>query len=226
MTLAPSCSDGGGPTLGAALWPGVAPHACSDLLQENPASQPRGAGELHGAQCRGQEAPSQWLSWCNGSTRAWSLLPRVGCPQLWKFCSIPSSPLSGCLGRGGHDCLVSALAASLPQRSSLIGAWGLPPFYRHSLSPLPSPQINPFLSFPGGSGGKESACNTADLGWVPGSGRSHGRGNGNAPQYSCVGNPMDRGVFWATVHRVAKSQIWLKWLTLWVLSQCFPRIHT
>ena len=38
---------------------------------------------------------------------------------------------------------------------------------------------------------------------MPGSGRSSGEGNGNPLQYSCLGNPMDRGAWWATVHRVA-----------------------
>ena len=39
---------------------------------------------------------------------------------------------------------------------------------------------------------KESACNAEDLGWIPGSGRSPGKGNGNPLQYSCLENPMDR----------------------------------
>ena len=38
------------------------------------------------------------------------------------------------------------------------------------------------------------------------SGRFPGGGNGNPLQYSCVGNPMDRGTWWATVHSIAKSQ--------------------
>ena len=45
---------------------------------------------------------------------------------------------------------------------------------------------------------------------IPGSGRSPGEGNGNPLQYSCLENPMDRGVWWAIVHRVAKSQTRLK----------------
>ena len=40
---------------------------------------------------------------------------------------------------------------------------------------------------------------------IPGSGRSPGEGNGNPLQYSCLGNPMDRGVWQATVHGVAKE---------------------
>ena len=44
-----------------------------------------------------------------------------------------------------------------------------------------------------------------DMGSVPELGRSPGEGNGNAFQYSCLENPMDRGVWWATVQRVVKS---------------------
>ena len=61
------------------------------------------------------------------------------------------------------------------------------------------------LGFPGGSDGKESACNVGDLGLTPGLGRSPGEGHGNPLQYSCLGNPLDRGAWWATVHGVPKS---------------------
>ena len=54
---------------------------------------------------------------------------------------------------------------------------------------------------------KNSLANIGDSGSVPGSGRSPGEGNGNPHQYSCLGNAMDKGVRWATVHGVAKSQI-------------------
>jgi len=56
--------------------------------------------------------------------------------------------------------------------------------------------------------GKESACNagdTAEVGLIPGLGRYPAGGNGNPLQYSCLGNPMDRGAWWATVHGVTKS---------------------
>ena len=62
------------------------------------------------------------------------------------------------------------------------------------------------LSFPGNSDGKESACSTGGLGSIPGSGRSPGEGDGNPLRYSCLGNPSNRGGWWATVHGVAKSQ--------------------
>ena len=61
------------------------------------------------------------------------------------------------------------------------------------------------MGFPGGSDGKESACNAGDLGSIPGSGRSPGKRNGYLLQYSCLENLMDRGAWQATVHGVAKS---------------------
>ena len=62
---------------------------------------------------------------------------------------------------------------------------------------------------PGGSDGKESACNDGDLGSVSGLGRSPGEGNGNLLQYFCLENLMDRGAWRATFHGVAKSWTWL-----------------
>ena len=50
-----------------------------------------------------------------------------------------------------------------------------------------------------------NAGDVRDLGSIPQSGRSPGEGNGNPLQYSCLGNPMDRGAWQATVHGVAKS---------------------
>ena len=67
---------------------------------------------------------------------------------------------------------------------------------------LPTPV---FSGFPGGSNGRESACNVGYLGSIPGSGRSPRGGNGNLLQYSCLENSMHRGAWWATVHGVAKS---------------------
>ena len=64
---------------------------------------------------------------------------------------------------------------------------------------------------------KEFTCYAGDGGSIPGSGRSPGGADGNQPQYSCLENPMDRGAWWATVHRVAKSWTWLKWL---IMNNC------
>ena len=62
------------------------------------------------------------------------------------------------------------------------------------------------MGFPGGSDGKESACNAGDPGSLPGEGRFPGEGNGNLLQYSCLENSRDRGTWWATAHGVTKSQ--------------------
>ena len=51
-----------------------------------------------------------------------------------------------------------------------------------------------------------NAGDVRDSDLIPGSGRSTGGGNDNALQYSCLGNPMDRGAWRAMVHRVTKSQ--------------------
>ena len=64
------------------------------------------------------------------------------------------------------------------------------------------------MKLPSWLSGKESACNaraTGDVGSIPGSGRSPGGGNVNPLQYSCLENPIDRGVWRAAVHRVAKN---------------------
>ena len=54
-------------------------------------------------------------------------------------------------------------------------------------------------------GGKELPTNAGDMGSTPEMGISPGKGNGNALQYSCLGNPMGWGVWWARVHGVTKS---------------------
>ena len=59
--------------------------------------------------------------------------------------------------------------------------------------------------FPGGSVANNPTANAGDTGSIPGLGRCPGEGNGNPMQYSSLGNPMDRGIWWATVHMIAKS---------------------
>ena len=61
------------------------------------------------------------------------------------------------------------------------------------------------MGFPGGSVGKNPPADVGNRGWIPGWGRSPEGGNGNPLQYSCLGNPMDRGAWWATVHGVANE---------------------
>ena len=63
--------------------------------------------------------------------------------------------------------------------------------------------------FPGGSVVKKLPASAGDSGSIPGSERFPGEANGNPLQYSCLGNPMDRGAWWATVNGVTKTQTWL-----------------
>ena len=77
--------------------------------------------------------------------------------------------------------------------------------------------------FPCGSDNKETICNVGDLGLIPGSGISPGKGNGNPLQYSCLRNPMDRGACQATVHGITESQTQLTYFTL--SSNSLPRWH-
>ena len=78
----------------------------------------------------------------------------------------------------------------------------------HSLASFLSSGTLPSQAFPGGSAGKESACIAGDPSSIPGSGRAPGEGNGCPLQYSCLGNHMDRGAWWATVHGMVRS--WTK----------------
>ena len=71
------------------------------------------------------------------------------------------------------------------------------------------------LGFPGGTYGKEHACQCrkSETCSIPGSGRSPGGGNDYPLQFSCLENSTDRGAWWAAVHRVAKSWTRLKQLS-------------
>ena len=75
-----------------------------------------------------------------------------------------------------------------------------------------------FLGFSGGSNGKESTCKVGELVSIPGLGRSPGEGNGNALQYFCLENSIDKGAWQATVHGVAKSQTRLEQLTQGIIN--------
>ena len=84
------------------------------------------------------------------------------------------------------------------------------------------------MDSPGGAGGKEPTCQWGDIrdaGSIPGSGRSPTVENGNPLQYSCLENPKDRGVWQATVHRVAKSRTQLKQLSTGVCYIKYPMIN-
>ena len=62
------------------------------------------------------------------------------------------------------------------------------------------------LGFPGGSDGKESACNAGDLGSIPGLGRCPGEGHGNLLKYSCLKNSMDRGAWEGYTHQKKRER--------------------
>ena len=72
------------------------------------------------------------------------------------------------------------------------------------------PNLQTTVGFLGGPVVKHLPASTGDRGSIPGSGRSPGEGNGDPLQCSCLGNPKDRGAWWATVHGVAKSRTRLR----------------
>ena len=63
-----------------------------------------------------------------------------------------------------------------------------------------------------------------DGGLILGLGRSTGEGSGNPLQYSCLENPMDREAWQATIHRVSKGQMWLKWLNTYMYLEMITAI--
>ena len=76
------------------------------------------------------------------------------------------------------------------------------------------------VGFPGGARGQKlpaSAGDVRDAGSIPGSGRSPGVGHDNPLQYSCLENPMDRGVWWTSVNGVTKGPTQLKRLRTWCI---------
>ena len=107
-------------------------------------------------------------------------------------------------------------------RTNILSPFGLPWWKNYNLKMLIIWDSGN-VGFPGGSEVKASACNVGDLGSIPGSGRFSGEGNGNPLQYSCQENPMDGGAWWATVHRVAKSQTRLSNFTSLHFRQCILR---
>ena len=61
------------------------------------------------------------------------------------------------------------------------------------------------MGSPGNSVVKNPLASAGDLGWISELGRSPGEGNGNPLEYSCLGNPMDRGAWQATVHGISEN---------------------
>ena len=69
---------------------------------------------------------------------------------------------------------------------------------------------------PGGSVVKNLPANAGDAGLIPGSGRYPGGGNGNPLQYSCLENPMNKGLWQATVHGITKNQIRILYVCVYI----------
>ena len=86
------------------------------------------------------------------------------------------------------------------------------------------------MYFPGGSDGKESACDSGDLGLIPWSWRSHGKRIGYPLQCSCLENSMDRRAWWATVHEFSESdtpeQLTLSLDFIYVYIHTYTCAHT
>ena len=136
----------------------------------------------------------------------------------WSICSIKRNsrrslsllgPLSSVLdplkvNNFGHGCDFSQLC-----HETLL----FPVFtYSFSFCIFGFPSLYTIKGFSGGSAIKNPpvhAGDTGDVGSIPGSGRSPGEGNGSPCQYSCLGNPTDRGALRAAVHGVTKSRTWL-----------------
>ena len=124
-------------------------------------------------------------------------------PKYWRFSISPSNEYLGLISFriDWFDLLaVQGNLKSLLQHQSLkASTFWHSAFFMIQLS-------HPYMTTGKGSEVKVSACNAGDLGLIAGSGRSPEEEKGNPLQYSCLENPMDRGAWWATVHRIAKSQ--------------------
>ena len=132
------------------------------------------------------------------------------------FISAPQISFRGHFNFGYH---LEGLWIQFPHLSYSWGSYGTP---TKSINYLPGIQVlgrvprtlkwqvHPFNhctpGLPGGSNGKESACNAGDLGSIPGLGRSPGGRHSNPLQYSCLENPMDRGAWRTIVRGLVKSR--------------------
>jgi len=142
----------------------------------------------------------------------------IRCPKYWSFnISIsPSNEYSGLIPLGLTD-KISLLSKGFSRVFNTTirkhqffdtqpSLWSNSHMHTWILEKIIYMVIDGNLGCPGGSDSKESVCSLGDPGSIPGSGRSLGERNGYPLEYSCPGNPMDKGVWWATVHGVSKVQ--------------------
>ena len=144
-----------------------------------------------------------------------SSVPQL-CPTLCDpvYCSIPGFPVHHQLlelAQTHVQWISDAIQPSHPLSSPS------PPAFNHSQYQLCYYRVfrrnialyhiefSPVILLPIWLSSKESACNVGDVSSIPGLGRSPREGNGSPLHYSCLGNLMDRGVWWVIVHRVAKG---------------------
>ena len=123
-----------------------------------------------------------------GTWEGMSLSRWPGCIWGWRYCVGKPQTLIPATGWiTGNSCLTQSLTMK----------WGR----KH----WPGLFYVAMKGFPGGSVVKNPPANAGDAGLISGSGRPPGGRNSNPLLYSCLGNPMDRGACWATVHGVTKE---------------------
>ena len=163
-----------------------------------------------------------WSLLCVHLSLSWSSLSlSLAWTATWSFC--PAVLLSSHQLALASCCFWNQTQALHPRVQSFVIVWSpisphpkpinstlVPGTIRHHFL-LPKMTFNvPYhlaRDFPGGTRGKEPACQCRRhrrQSFNP-SGRSPGRGHGNPLKYSCLGNPMDKGAWWATVHGVTKE---------------------
>ena len=145
-----------------------------------------------------------------GDIRDWGLIPGLGkSPEgergipLQYSCLEESLAQRSLVGYSPQGCRVEHDWSDLAHSTRVVEGlecWGSSPF---------ECDFTVTWGFPGGSDSKESAYSSGNLGSIPGSGRCPEEGDGYSVQYSCLENSIDRGVWWAGVHGIIKSQIWL-----------------
>ena len=148
---------------------------------------------------------------CSLNTEPWSLAKVTATVQLRTSFVVGYGPV-GVLDASTTGFQSYVFCGPVPQRKTLKN-WG-PIWNPNRLLFAERLAVENFLlsglraALPWWLSSKESPANAGNTGVIPGSGRSPRGGNGSPLQCSCLGNPMDRGAWWATVHEVT-SRLWL-----------------
>ena len=127
------------------------------------------------------------------------ILEGVAISYSWASSRPRNQTCVSCIGRWVlHDCAIWEARAIWEAHATWEARATRPP-------PFSLAQMQRHTRLPRWLSDKESACNTGNAGWIPGTGRSSGKGNGNPLQYSYLGNLIDRDAWRATVHGVTKG---------------------